>query len=366
MTTVDELIADDNAAPSGDGGSSAVHAAAIVVIVVMSIAALKLGREIALPIFVSLMLTLLLSAPVRWLRRHRVPEKIGAAIVVFGALGVAVGAVATLITPASQWVATAPATISKVEAKVRLLMRPIAALEQSANRMATVTNSATPSGRAPAQVQLATPTIAERLLDALGIVPATVSVIFLTYFLLASGQLFRRKIAQILPGRRDVAHFETVLSEIELMTSRFLATATMINIGVGILTSLALWAVGLPNPILWGGLAAVLSFVPYLGPITSITIITAVALTTIDNVGHALLAPACATAIHLTESNFVTPTLLGRRLPVNTVAIFLGLIFFGWVWGIPGAVLAVPLTTVFKIACDHIPALKHLGELLGN
>ena len=90
--------------------------------------------------------------------------------------------------------------------------------------------------------------------------------LFLTYFLLASGPLFRRKLAQVLPGRRDVVHFETILSEIEIVTSKFLATATMINTGVGIATALALWAAGVPNPILWGGVAAVLNFVPYLGP----------------------------------------------------------------------------------------------------
>ncbi|MFI5232559.1 MAG: AI-2E family transporter [Gemmatimonadales bacterium] len=366
MTTIDEVIEDVNAGPPRGGESSAVTAAAIVIVVVMSVTALKLGRAVVLPVVISVLLTLLLSAPVRWLRRRRIPERIGAAIVVFGAIGVAAGAATTLVTPASQWIATAPATFAKVESKVRLLMKPIMALQQSADRMATVAAPATPSGRAPAQVQLATASLFERVLDLLTVVPATFSVIFLTYFLLASGPLFRKKIAQILPGRRDVVHLETVLSEIEIVTSRFLATATMINVALGVATALSLWAVGLPSPILWGGMAAVLNFVPYLGPISSFTIIALAALASFDSPAHALIAPACFGAIHLVENNLVTPTLLGRRLPVNTVAIFLGLIFFGWVWGIPGAVLAVPLTTVVKIACDHIPPLRHLGELLGN
>ncbi|MGH7653438.1 MAG: AI-2E family transporter [Gemmatimonadaceae bacterium] len=366
MTTIDEVIEDVNAGPPRGTDSNAVTAAAIVIVVVMSVTALKLGRAVVLPVVISVLLTLLLSAPVRWLRRHRIPERIGAAIVVFGAIGVAVGAAATLATPASQWIASAPATFAKVESKVRLLVKPIMALQQSADRMATVAAPPTASGRAPAQVQLATPSVFERVLDLLTVVPSTFSVIFLTYFLLASGPLFRKKIAQILPGRRDVMHFETVLSEIEIVTSRFLATATMINVGVGVATALSAWAVGLPSPILWGGMAAVFNFVPYLGPISSFTIITLAALASFNNVGHALIAPACFASIHLIENNLVTPTLLGRRLPVNTVAIFLGLIFFGWVWGIPGAVLAVPLTTVVKIACDHAPPLRHLGELLGN
>ncbi|HEY2848460.1 MAG TPA: AI-2E family transporter [Gemmatimonadaceae bacterium] len=352
---------------NGNGGtSSTVNAAAIVVIVVLTVTALRLGRAVALPVVVSVLLTLLLSAPVRWLRRRKVPERVGAAIVVFGAIGIGLAAAATLITPATEWIATAPATVAKVESRVRLLMKPIAALQQSADRMATVAAPPTSSGREPAQVQLATPSLLERVLGVFEVVPATFSVVFLTYFLLASGPLFRRKIAQILPGRRDVVHFETMLSEIEIVTSRFLATATMINAGVGIAVTLALWAIGMPNPILWGGMVAVLNFVPYLGPITSVTVITLAAFATFETAGHALLAPACFGAIHLVENNLVTPLLLGRRLPVNTVAIFLGLIFFGWIWGIPGAVLAVPLTTVVKIACDHIPALRNMGELLGN
>jgi predicted PurR-regulated permease PerM len=359
--------ADDAAtAPPHEPENTAVRAAAIVIIVVMTVAALKLGRAVVLPVAISVLLTLLLSAPVRWLRRRRIPERLGAAIVVFGAIGVAIAIGATLVTPATEWIATAPTTFTKVESKVRLFMKPIAALQQSADRMATVAAPATPSGRPPAQVQLATPSLFDRVLPMLEVVPAAFSVIFLTYFLLASGPLFRKKIAQILPGRRDVMHFETVLSEIELVTSRFLATATMINTGVGVATALSLWAAGLPSPILWGGMAAVLNFVPYLGPITSVTVITLASLASFDTLAHALIAPACFGAIHLVENNLVTPMLLGRRLPVNTVAIFLGLIFFGWIWGIPGAVLAVPLTTVVKIACDHVPALHHFGELLGN
>ncbi len=364
MATVDEEK--PAAAPSTD--SNAVRSAAIVIIVVMSITALKVGRPVVLPVVIAVLLSLLLSTPVRWLRHRKIPERFGAAIVVFGALGLAVGAGALLVRPAVDWVSSAPATIEKVGTRIRLIAKPMVALQQSADRIATVTTpAATPGAKPPAQVQLQGPGLFERWgLEALSDVPSALSVIFLTYFLLASGPLFRKKLAEILPGRRDVVHFETVLSEIEIVTSKFLATATMINTGVGVVTALALWGVGVPNAILWGGLAAVLNFVPYLGPITTALIVTFAALATFEDPARALIAPACFVAIHLVENNLVTPMLLGRRLPVNTVAIFLGLLFFGWIWGIPGAVLAVPLTTVVKVACDHIPSLNQFGELLGN
>ena len=355
-------------APRQEGDSDAVRSAAIVIIVVMSITALKVGRPVVLPVIIAVLLSLLLSTPVRWLRNKRIPERFGAAIVVFGALGVAVGAGVLLFRPAVDWVTSAPATIESVATKVRLIAKPMVALQQSADKMATVTTpAAAPGAKPPAQVQLQGPGLFERWgLQTIAAVPAALSVIFLTYFLLASGPLFRKKLAQVLPGRRDVVHFETILSEIEIVTSKFLATATMINTGVGVATGLALWAVGVPNAILWGGVAAVLNFVPYLGPITTALVVTFASLASFDDPRRALIAPACFIAIHLTENNLVTPMLLGRRLPVNTVAIFLGLLFFGWIWGIPGAVLAVPLTTVVKIACDHLPALNHFGELLGN
>ena len=364
------MATDDESKPAQkqSNDSDAVRAAAIVIIVVMSITALKVGRPVVLPVIIAVLLSLLLSTPVRWLRKKRIPERFGAAIVVFGALGVAGGVGAMLWSPAVDWVSAAPATFTKVEAKIRQLTKPIAALQQSADRITTVTAPPALPGTKPlAQVQVQGPGLVERVsMETLAGIPAALSVVFLTYFLLASGPLFRRKLAEILPGRRDVVHFETILSEIELVTSKFLATATTINSAVGVATALSLWAAGLPNPILWGCVAAVLNFVPYLGPITTFTAIALAALASFDEPARAMVAPACFLVIHLVENNLITPMLLGRRLPVNTVAIFLGLLFFGWIWGIPGAVLAVPLTTVVKVACDHIPALNHFGELLGN
>jgi predicted PurR-regulated permease PerM len=220
---------------------------------------------------------------------------------------------------------------------------------------------------APRTVQLASPGIFARLsLETVAAIPIALTVVFLTYFLLANGPLFRRKLAGLLPGRHELKLREHLLGEIEIAASHFLVTVALVNTAVGALTALALWAVGVPSPLLWGGIAMVLNFVPYLGPVVTAAIITLAALASVDEPARALIAPAAFILIHLTETNFVTPTLLGRHLPLNTVAIFLGLLFFGWMWGIPGAVLAVPLTVCAKLVCDHVPALAHVGELLDN
>jgi predicted PurR-regulated permease PerM len=335
----------------------------LVVVTLLIVATLRLGRSLVLPVVIALLLTLTLSAPVGWLQRKRIPGRFAAAIVVFGALGLAIGAASLLASPAMEWVASAPATMKQLETKVRSITRPFTALQRSADHMQQVAGPA--AADAPRTVQLATPGLLERLsVDSLAAIPVALSVVFLTYFLLANGSLARRKLAGLLPGRQELERREHLLGEIEIAASHYLLTVAVINTGVGAITALALWAIGVPNPILWGGIAAVLNFVPYLGPMVTVTIIALAALASIDSPGHALLAPAAFLAVHLTESNFITPFALGRHLPVNTVAMFLGLLFFGWMWGIPGAVLAVPLTVCAKLVCDHVPSLAHVGELL--
>lgn len=335
----------------------------IVIATLMIIAALRLGQALVLPILIALLLTVMLSGPVRWLRRRRIPEQIGAALVVLGALGVSAGSVTLLVSPAAEWIASAPATMRKLETKVRRLALPFTKLQVSADRVQQATSAA--ASDAPKTVPLATPDILTRMsLQTAASALVALSVVFLTYFLLANGPLFRRKLAGLLPGHEELQRREHRLEEIGVAASRYLVTVTAVNAGVGVLTALALWLVGVPSPLLWGGLAAVLNFVPYLGPVVAAVLIALAALVNIDATGHALLAPLAFVLIHLTESNFVTPTLLGRHLPVNTVAIFLGLLFFGWLWGIPGAVLAVPLTVCAKLVCDHVPALNHVGDLL--
>lgn len=364
MTTLQEvknvLTAD---APDEPGRRSSP--VSVVICSVVVIASLRWGRALVLPIVVAVLLTLTLRAPVRWLARNRIPARLGAALVVLGVIGMVGGATALIASPAMEWIASAPRTIQTVETKVRRIMKPIHALEQSADRMQ---QAAGPSGaKPPTMVQVATPGLIERLTSgSLAAIPAMLSVVFLTYFLLANDALGRRKLAGLLPGPVELDRRERLLDQIEVAASRFLVTVSVVNLGVGVATTLTLWLIGVPNAVLWGSIAAVLNFVPYLGPMVTITLIAIAATASVDSLAHALVAPAVFLAIHLTESNVVTPLALGRHLPLNTVAIFLGLLFFGWLWGIPGAVLAVPLTVCVRLVCDYVPALGHVGELLDN
>ena len=191
-------------------------------------------------------------------------------------------------------------------------------------------------------------------------------VIFLTYFLLAAGDLFLQKLVTVLPQFNDKKKAVAIARETEAQISAYLLTSTFVNIGVGVVTALALWLVGMPNAALWGVVAAVLNFVPYIGAVVNMVILALAALLAFENTTQALLVPLVFLAINIIEGNLVTPMILGSRMRLNTVALFIGLIFWFYVWGIPGAIIAVPIMAALKIMCDHIESLAPVGEFLGT
>jgi len=202
---------------------------------------------------------------------------------------------------------------------------------------------------------------------AVSLAVAGLTVTFLTYFLLASGDLFMRKLVKVLPFNADRQGVPRKISdEVELAIARYLRTTLFINIGLGIATWGLLLLLGMPNAGLWGSMAAMLNFIPYLGALLTTAVLTVAAIAVFESVSSALLVPAAFLLLNLIESNLVTPTLLGRQFPLNTVAIFIGLMLWGFVWGVPGAILAVPIMVTLKILCDRVPSLRPFGEFLGQ
>jgi len=154
--------------------------------------------------------------------------------------------------------------------------------------------------------------------------------------------------------------------QVESEVSRYLGTVTLINIGEGTAVGLVAYLLGMPTPVLWGVMAALLPYIPFLGAMVGIGTTAVVALLTFQETGRALLMPLAYMAINFTQAYLVTPLLLGRRLTLNPVVIFLGLTFWGWMWGVVGALIAVPLLVIFKILCDHSERLAPIGEFLGS
>jgi predicted PurR-regulated permease PerM len=190
-------------------------------------------------------------------------------------------------------------------------------------------------------------------------------VIVLLYFLLASGDLFLRKLIKVLPTFKDKKRAVEIAREVESNISTYLFTVTLINAGVGVAVGVGVWLLKMPNPVLWGVIACVLSYIPYLGALVGVGILGLAALLVFDDLGHALAVPAVYLAVSFVEGNFITPLVLGRRLTLNPVVIFVGILFWFFLWGIPGALLAVPTLAVFKIVCDHVDTLAPVGEFFG-
>jgi predicted PurR-regulated permease PerM len=323
--------------------------------------ALHEGRAFFLPIVVALLLHFLLNPVVRTLARARIPEPLGAAVVLGGLLVAASVAGYYLAGPTREWLAQAPASVSQTQARIRRLLKPVA---RTAEQVAQATDVS--EGRTP-QVVVKGPTAVERLFGTTeSLVAGIVMVIVLLYFLLASGDLFLQKILRGLPQLEDKRSIGAIAREAEASVSHYLIAMAMINIGQGLLLAGAMALLGVPNPLLWGTLAAVLAWIPYLGALTMLVVLALLGFRTFDSLGQALLVPGAFVAINLVVSNLVTPNVLGRRLKLNRVAILLGLFFWSWIWGVPGAFVAVPLLATFKILCDHVDALRPVGVFLGE
>jgi predicted PurR-regulated permease PerM len=186
------------------------------------------------------------------------------------------------------------------------------------------------------------------------------------FFLLVSGDLFLRKLVEILPTFGDKKQAVEMSHEVEHNVSAYLVTISVMNLLVGGATALAMWIIGLPDPVLWGTLAFLLNYVMILGPLTAVVIFFAVGLLTFPSLLHALLPPAVYLGIHVIEGEFVTPMLVAHRFTLNPVLVIGSLIFWEWMWGIPGALLAVPMLAVTKIVCDRVRPLTPIGHFLGG
>jgi len=338
--------------------------APVGIFVILAIAALKMGSALALPIVVALLLSLLLSSPVAWLKRKRIPEPVGAGILVFGSVLLFFASLWFLADPAVQWMAQAPRNLAKAEQKLRSISKPLHTIQQTA---AKVDDATAPDGGDAQVVQLATPGVMQRISGgSANFAGNALAVIFLSYFLLAAAPLFRRKLAMVLPSRSERGQVEEVVREIEVHMSRYLFLSTVINAIVGLLTWALLAALSYPNAALWGAVAGILNYIPYVGALATLGVIAFAGMVAFPGVDTALAGAGGFFVINMLESNLITPMLLGRKLPLNAAALFLGLMFFGWMWGITGAVLAVPLTVMVQVVCARIPATQSFAVFLDS
>lgn len=324
--------------------------------------ALRLGAGLLLPIAIAVLFTLLLDPLVRILRNWGVPTGVGAALVVFGTLGIMVTGVTLLAGPAAEWIETAPKTLTQVQTKLRRMLRP---LQETARRVDQAAGAVTQGNTQT--VTIKTPGVLQRVTGSTTtVVATTLTVVFLTYFLLAMLPVFRKKLADLIGTRAGARNMEELLTEIEVQMSRYMLLNTLTSAGVGLATWLFLLAVGVPNALLLGVVAFFLNFIPYAGALVTTALVGAVALVSFDSTGMVLLVMGGTIVINLLEGNLVTPHLMGKHLPLNPVVIFVSLLYWGWVWGPAGTLLAVPITVMLEVVFSRIERLKPLAVMLDS
>ncbi len=327
--------------------------------------AMRATRPVVLPLVLAILFAVVLSPLVRWLGRFRLPAPLAAACVVAAFTAAAGYGIYTIADPAIDWVERAPETLHQVERRLRSVKASMVEARVAAD---TVEEIARVDGEAPPpEVTVKEPSLAARVVDATrtALLQAA-EVVILLYFLLACGGSFLRRLVMMQGRLRARVRFVQMTSAIEREITNFLLTTTCINVGLGLATALAMWLLHMPNPLLWGALAAVLNFVPYLGAFVTLIVLTGVAILTLEPLPRALLVPAVFLGLATLEGQIVTPMVVGRRMSLSPLVIAIALLAGGWIWGAVGLLVTVPLLAITKIYCAHDDALSPIADLLGR
>jgi predicted PurR-regulated permease PerM len=326
-----------------------------------ALTAIYVASSIVLPIVLAFVLKLLLQPCVRLLERVYLPRPLGALLAILLVVGALVGLVAALSVPAATWAEKLPEGIPRLEAHLAVLQGPIQALQKVIERAEQATDAPGPKGIAVRRDLGITGALfagTRAILDGL------FTTVLVLYFLLVSGDIFLRRIVEILPNFREKRQAVDISQQIEEDISTYLVTITGMNAVVGVATAAAMYLCGLGDPLLWGAAAFLLNYVPILGPLFGTLIFLLAGLLSFDSLWWALAPPALYFGIHLVEGEIFTPMLLARRFTLNPVLVILSLVFWFWMWGVPGAILAVPMLAILKIVCDRVRNLKAVGHFL--
>jgi predicted PurR-regulated permease PerM len=351
-------------APSSTAEATKATPVQIGLIALGAIAFLYFARPVILPVFLAVIAGMALKPLIRWLSYGHIPPAISAAVV----LCLLVGAVGIgffeLGRPAVAWMNEAPTHMAELRQRVQRIFPRAARFSQAADAVNNL-GAAEEEQKKVTTVELKTSRVPSTFINWTGgFLAGAGETLVLLYLMLASGDLFLQKLVRVMPTLREKKSAVGMSHEIQQNISNYLFSVSLINIGLGVVVSGGLYWLGVPNPLMWGMLVAILNFIPYFGPVVGIILLAGVGLLTFDTLWKGLLPPAWYLLLHLLEANFITPVLLGRRFTLNPVVIFVSLIFWTWLWGVPGALLSVPILVSIKVVCDRVPTLSSVSELL--
>ena len=326
-------------------------------------------RSLLLPIVLALLLSYLLRPIVRGVAKLKIPPLIGSALVLLSLVALIGYAFSFLIAPATGWLEKAPYSLQQLQQKLMAFKKPMQKVAQASgaieNMAATTTPTTGPQQNKTTTVEVKEHPVTDKLMvQGPELVVSALTMLILLYFLLAYDGVFLAKLIKLMPTLSDKKRAVSIAHEIETQISRYLFTVAIINCCLGCAVGLAVGLLGLPNPLMWGAMVALLNFVPYLGALTGIICMTLGAVLSFDSLGYALVFPGAYLLLATLEGNFITPMVMGRSLTLNPVLVLLSLTFWGWMWGIIGIILAVPILAAFKIFCSHIEPMEPLAEFI--
>lgn len=333
------------------------------IFIVLAVYALYFARDFVLPVILAFMLALMLTPIVRFLRKRGIPEPVSATLLVLMSVIAVSSAGYFLSGPVIDLANNAPSIGARLTERLAELRHPFDRFMQISGQIERLTESTQEPG--VQRVVMSQPGIVSQAASNVLSAGTTTAITFvLSLFLLASGTMFYEKIVQSFTRLSEKKRALRIVYDVEREISRYLLTVALINAGLGLAIGLGMWAFGMPNPAVWGMAAALLNFLPYIGSAITILLVAIISLITFPSLGFALLPPIYVLCCNIVEGQVVTPIVVGRRLEINAVAIFIAVAFWSWLWGIVGALIAVPLLVVIKVFCDHFENLRHIGNFL--
>jgi len=326
------------------------------------LAAAYVASEIVLPLVFAVVLKLLLQPALRILERLHVPRILAALVLILVLFGTIVGLGTAISGPARTWAAKLPEGIPRLQERLSFMREPINTLQLFLQQVEDF-GATGPSSNATASER--GPTLLTQLFTGTrDFASGFFTTVLLLFFLLLSGDIFLHRLVEILPRFRSKRQIVTISHQIESDISAYLVTITIMNAAVGVATGLAMWLTGVGDPTLWGTVAFLLNYVPILGTALGVLIFLLAGLSTVGTLWQALLPAALYIGFHLIEGETVTPLLLARRFTLNPVLVIISLAFWLWMWGIPGAILSMPMLAITKIICDRVRPLAAFGHFL--
>lgn len=317
---------------------------------------LYFARSLILPLVIALFLSALLQPVVYRMNRVKIPDSVGAGIVVLLFLLLVIGGAYYLSSPAKRWIDQAPALLGQVEEKVGKLRRPLEHAKEATDRLSEMADLGEDAGK---KVVVKGPSFASQAVTGASFfVTQAVIIVILVYFLLAQG---RTMLARLTANFRDPgqgARLSELLLRVQRDISAYLRTYGIINTGLAIVVTAVMAALGMPTPLLWGVVAGLFNFIPYLGPAVTLGIIGLVSILSFETWGRIALPPVVYLSLTTIEGNFITPMIMGNRLAMNPFMVFISILFWGWVWGVPGVFLAVPILAAAKIVFARIDLMR--------